>query len=164
MIEYLVYKLKMQQFHINQINDNTEYVLTSCFSTCKRCYSASSSDCYECITGYVLVGRVCQPNTGYYLKTPPNSDEEEIKILTVIDKPAFDIEQQNPLTITIWFKYFGIILNKNVDYTNYPLFYLYRSGTVKSCFTYKPENELFILIEYASICGTSSFSIIKTND
>ena len=93
------------------INDNTEYELTPCFSTCKRCYTASSSDCYECITGYVLIGRVCKPNTGYYLKTPPNSDITEIEILTDIDKPDFDISTQSPLTITIWVKYFGIQLN-----------------------------------------------------
>ena len=39
-------------------------------------------------------------------KTPPNSDDSEIKILIDIDKPDFDISTQNLITITIWVKYF----------------------------------------------------------
>ena len=31
-------------------SDYTEYEFTSCYSTCKRCYGPSSTDCYECLT------------------------------------------------------------------------------------------------------------------
>ena len=153
--------LEANHFISGMTSDKTDYELTPCYITCKRCYTASSYDCYECVTGYVLIGRECRPNSGYYLKTPPNSDETEIKILTEVDKPLFNIKTENPLTITIWVKYFGIILEeskKNNEY--YPLFFLYDKDGKQTFLGYKPEIQSFVLvIENEDVSKVEAYSI-----
>ena len=136
------YSLLVENHYISKlINNNTEYELLPCFSTCKRCYSSSNTDCYECIQGYVLIERKCYPNTGYYFKTPPINNVNEINILTDINN--FHISTQNPLTITIWIKYFGIQLGKTTDTGYFPLFYLYNKSTFLA---YKPSRQSLIFV------------------
>ena len=41
-----------------------------CAIHCKRCYSSSENDCYECFEGYVLYYSGCRQRTGYYPQIP----------------------------------------------------------------------------------------------
>ena len=100
--------------YISGLNaDGTDYLISACASECKRCYSSASTDCYECKTGYSLYGKQCKIRTGFFLKTPPNNsniNEIGIKIKNV-DR-NYDLEKINPVTITLYIKFFGIELSK----------------------------------------------------
>ena len=104
--------------YISGINeDGTDYLISSCAAECKRCYSSANTDCYECRTGYSIYGKQCKVRTGYFLKTPPeNENVEEIIIKTKVDgsdaTTDFNLETKNPITITLYIKFFGIELNK----------------------------------------------------
>ena len=67
---------------ITSLNANgTDYLINECHSSCRRCYSADSNNCYECRDGFILSGKKCNRITGYYFKTPTlNSDLEFIKL------------------------------------------------------------------------------------
>ena len=93
--------------------DGTDYSISSCAQGCKRCYSSSSNDCYECDSGYTLYGKECKFSTGYFFKTPANNAEiKSIEITTKNANTHFDIINVNPITITLYIKYFGIDLDK----------------------------------------------------
>ena len=86
-----------------------------CVRNCKRCYSDSSNDCYECIEGYTLYYSECRQRSGYYPQIPLNIDTH---IVPNIDKNGFKIDNYNPLTITIWIKFFGVKYNNIVTDIN----------------------------------------------
>ena len=91
--------------------DGTDYILSSCALECKRCYSSSSADCYECRSGYSIYGKECRTRTGYFLKTPPDNDlytKIEITTQKLDEYGYFNITELNPLTITLYIKFFGI--------------------------------------------------------
>jgi len=79
-----------------------EYTSSNCYSGCKRCYSSEKSDCYECNNGYELFNRQCREITGYYFQLPNYQKEMELKTESLS-------RFYNPITITLWVKYFGII-------------------------------------------------------
>ena len=111
-------------------DDGTDYLISACANECKRCYSSSNVDCYECRLGYAIYGKQCKVRTGYFLKTPPdNPNYDEIEITTYkLEDPYFDIKVTNPLTITLYIKFFGIELSKVVDdQERYPLVYFYKN-------------------------------------
>ena len=83
-------------------------MISECSQECKRCYSSSNNDCYECRLGYAIYGKRCKVRTGYFLKTPPDKDVEEIPVKTLSMDPYFDITVENILTVTIYIKFFGI--------------------------------------------------------
>ena len=98
-------------------DDGTDYIISACSSECKRCYSSSNVDCYECRNGYSIYGKQCKIRTGYFFKTPPdNSLYEKIEIKTQKndDDGYFNITETNPITITLYIKFFGIELSKVV--------------------------------------------------
>ena len=119
--------------YISGINDDgTDYLISACADECKRCYSSSNVDCYECRLGYAIYGKQCKVRTGYFLKTPPeNTGIKEINITVYKnDDTYFNIEEINPLTITLYIKFFGIELSKVVrDKVHYPLVYFYKDPT-----------------------------------
>lgn len=88
----------------------TNYNTKACDTSCTRCYSTASTNCYECNGGYALYGTTCNLATGNYLKTPGSiSTVATINLLTAMTTPiVFDIATQNPLTITFWLKLFGV--------------------------------------------------------
>ena len=107
--------------YISGINeDGTDYLISSCASECKRCYSSSNTDCYECRLGYAIYGKQCKLRTGFFFKTPPENDLiEEIEMKTEKENSDFNLETRNPITITIYIKFFGINLDKiNSDDSN----------------------------------------------
>ena len=100
--------------YISGINeDGTDYLISSCAKECKRCYSSANTDCYECRTGYSIYGKQCKVRTGYFLKTPPDYTEIREIVFTITDDGNyFDLKTYNPITITLYIKFFGIELDK----------------------------------------------------
>ena len=107
--------------YISGINeDGTDYLISSCASECKRCYSSSNTDCYECKLGYSIYGKQCKVRTGYFLKTPPdNSDITKIPISIKDDDTNFNLEKETNFTMTLYIKFFGIELKKVVSGKKY---------------------------------------------
>ena len=137
--------------YISGLNEEgTDYLISSCAKECKRCYSSSKCDCYECRTGYVIYGKQCKVRTGYYFKTPPkNSDIEKIEIISVNPYSSFELEKANPLTITLYIKFFGIELSKvkNGPKNYYILVCFYVIGTVcKTYIGYNYKQKAIVLI------------------
>ena len=79
-----------------------------CANHCKRCYSSSENDCYECYEGYVLYYSGCRQRTSYYPQIPESLNNY---IVPNLNKNGFEIDKYNPLTITIWIKFYGIKYN-----------------------------------------------------
>ena len=110
--------------YISGINqDGTDYLISACASECKRCYSSSNTDCYECKSGYAIYGKQCKIRTGYFFKTPPNNtDIKDISIKITKDTGNFDLEKINPVTITLYIKFFGINRKGYKQDINYYIF------------------------------------------
>ena len=106
-------------------DDGTDYLISACSNECKRCYSSSNVDCYECRLGYSIYGKQCKVRTGYFFKTPPDNSyytRIEIKTQQNDEDGFFNITTINPLTITLYIKFFGIELSKVIpDKIHYPL-------------------------------------------
>ena len=110
-------------------DDGKDYLISACSNECKRCYSSSNVDCYECRLGYSIYGKQCKVRTGYFFKTPPeNTGIEEVSITVYKnDETYFNLEEMNPLTITLYIKFFGIELSKVPKKTlHFPLVYFYK--------------------------------------
>ena len=129
-----------ENYFITGINsEGTDYSISECPPECKRCYSSNSNECYECRIGYSLYGSQCKANTGYFFKTPPNNpDIEKIEISTKNDNNFIELHKINPLTITLYIKYFGIDLKKvNSDKVLYKLACFYKDiNNNDECLTY----------------------------
>ena len=125
-------------------DDGTDYLISACSNECKRCYSSSNVDCYECRLGYSIYGKQCKVRTGYFFKTPPdNSFFRQVEITTQKndDDGYFNIFEVNPLTITLYIKFFGIELDKVVEgKVHYPLVCFYYDQNIteytKNCRTF----------------------------
>ena len=76
----------------------------NCYSNCKRCYSSAYNDCYECYDGYVLYYNQCKEKTGFYPRIPNIANY----IYPNIVKNNFEIDKYNPLTVSLWIKFYGI--------------------------------------------------------
>ena len=87
--------------------DNGEVTPTACNPACKRCFSATATNCYECNEGYVLNGMECIRINGYFLKIPANTLNTIIPFkiqsgnIKVKDLPAW--------TFCIYMKFEGIV-------------------------------------------------------
>ena len=134
--------------YISGLNaDGTDYLISACASQCKRCYSSSNTDCYECKSGYSIYGKTCKVRTGYFLKTPPNNNNiNYIEIKIKNDK--FDLETSNPISITLFIKFFGIeheAFKSKKEY--YILICLYKDDSeCKSFIGYKTEDKTFVFV------------------
>ena len=122
-------------------NDGTDYIISSCALECKRCYSSSSADCYECRSGYSIYGKECRTRTGYFFKTPPDNDlytKIEITTQKLDEDGYFNITELNPLTITLYIKFFGIELSKVVKNQIYYPFTCFYNDTKNNnkCLTF----------------------------
>ena len=78
-----------------------KYSFTSCYDKCKRCYSGKINDCYECDDDSELYKNQCREITGYYYELPNINVEIELKTNGTLIK-------YNPITVTLWVKYYGI--------------------------------------------------------
>ena len=124
--------------YISGINeDGTDYLISACASECKRCYSSSNTDCYECRLGYSIYGKQCKVRTGYFLKTPPNNTEtREINIKIKDDDKAFDLEKETNFTMTLYIKFFGIELKKVVKGQERYILVCFYKDSSNECKTY----------------------------
>ena len=87
-----------------------KYRFKGCSDGCKRCYSSKKNDCYECKDGFELYNNQCREITGYYFQLP-NYNNEEIEI-----KTGSTLKDYNPITVTLWVKYYGKI--KDFEYND----------------------------------------------
>ena len=141
--------------YISGLNsDSTDYLLSSCAPECKRCYSSSNLDCYECKLGYTLYGKQCKIRTAFYLKTPLKeiSTIEHIDIKIKDNDKNYDLTKMNPVTITLYIKFFGIELKKiQAGKTYYTLVCFYKktiAGKVQ-CSTfigYNNDEKTFVFV------------------
>lgn len=133
-------------------DDGTDYIISACSNECKRCYSSSNEDCYECTLGYAIYGKQCKVRTGYFFKTSPdNKDYNRIEITTQKndDDGYFNITEINPLTITLYITFFGIELKKVIpDKVYYPLccFYNDEDGECKTFIGYNYDDKTIVFV------------------
>ena len=80
-----------------------------CADNCKRCYDSSKYNCYECNENYIFYNKQCRKMTGYYMQFPNNLLNN---IDVNVNNNNFNISNINPLTVTIWIKFFGFHYNK----------------------------------------------------
>jgi hypothetical protein len=138
--------------YITSVNASKNYITTSCNSACKRCYSSAQNNCYECNLGYTLYGKTCQNSSGYFLKTPTGNATTKVTINTNITNPTtFNIATQNPMTITLFFKFMGL-QSSAAAATYHPIVY-FRSTT--TYLGYDPTDKKIVLV----IGGTLAYSV-----
>ena len=88
-----------------------EFLFKSCFHGCKRCYSSAQNDCYECDDDFELYNKECRKRTGYYYQLTNITKELKVNITSTW-------LNNNPLTITLWVKYYGLIKSGDTEYVN----------------------------------------------
>ena len=81
---------------------------SSCASACTKCYSNAASGCYECATGYVLIGSTCTAVTNYYFKVPVSTAGTPVD-LTIISGTTYNLTTTTAFTMCFWIKFFGVI-------------------------------------------------------
>ena len=148
--------------YISGINeDGTDYLISSCATECKRCYSSSNTDCYECRLGYSLYGKQCKVRTGYFLKTPPDSGATKIPITIKDDDTNFDLAKQTNFTITLYIKFFGIELQKVVSGQKYYILVCFNIDVSGNCHTYIGYNydDKTIVFVVKDACDTGDCEI-----
>ena len=93
--------------NVEKISGKVSY--KKCADNCKRCYDSSKYNCYECNENYIFYNKQCRKMTGYYMQFPNNLLNN---IDINVDNNNFNISNYNPLTVTIWIKFFGFHYNK----------------------------------------------------
>ena len=56
-----------------------------CHSRCKRCYSSTYTNCYECNVGFKLINKECVTINGHFLKIPAKSANTVIPFSVNVD-------------------------------------------------------------------------------
>ena len=79
-----------------------------CHSRCKRCYSSTYTNCYECNVGFKLINKECVSINGYYLKTPANSPNTIIPFKIEVD--TLRVPDLKQWTFCIYMKFEGVAL------------------------------------------------------
>ena len=80
---------------------------TACHPACRRCYSTTAANCYECNEGYVLNGMECIRINGYYLKIPAKTMNTIIPFK--IEKDSTKVKELPAWTFCIYMKFEGIV-------------------------------------------------------
>lgn len=164
--------------YVSQIDDNTnEKETISCHNYCKRCYSTSQQNCYECKDGFALFGTTCYVASYYYFKTPTaDTSVSKVKLLDSYNTTdlVFDISTQNPITITFWMRWYGIQYNTLLAGPDYPILYFHDTDSyigfnntnkgfiVKVEGNYAFENTK--ISEYIGIWTHFAISVYRSND
>ena len=79
-----------------------------CHARCKRCYSSSYMNCYECNVGFKLINKECVKINGYYLKIPAKSPNTEIPFS--VQKDNLGVPSLKQWTFCIYMKFEGVAL------------------------------------------------------
>ena len=80
---------------------------TACHPACKRCYSSTATNCYECNEGYVLNGMECIRINGYFLKIPARTLNTIIPFK--IESGSNKVKELPAWTFCIYMKFEGIV-------------------------------------------------------
>ena len=80
-----------------------------CHARCKRCYSSSYMNCYECNVGYKLINKECVLINGYFLKIPATSSNTVIPFSLTVDNIGVPSFKQ--WTFCIYMKFEGVALS-----------------------------------------------------
>lgn len=80
---------------------------STCPSACKRCYSNSINNCYECDIDYVLKGQTCTHVTNYYFKIPVTNSGSFVSLK--VTGTGYDLTTTTAFTMTFWMKFFGVL-------------------------------------------------------
>ena len=80
---------------------------TACNPACKRCYSSTATNCYECNEGYVLNGMECIRINGYFLKIPAKTQSTIIPFK--IESGNTKVKDLPAWTFCIYMKFEGIV-------------------------------------------------------
>ena len=133
----------------------------NCPTGCKRCYSSSVNDCYQCDEDYELFNKECRKITGYYYQL---TDKFEKKVK--IDTEALN---NNNITITLWVKYYGLVNQSEYSYRfnssvkNCPMIiqfstidniYICHDQNNRNLFMYRREIKLFNGTSFLEQMGT----------
>ena len=96
--------------YITSMDKSTEklgYIESAqCDSKCKRCYSSSYMNCYECNVGFKLINKECVTINGYFLKIPALSDNTEIPFS--VNVGTLGVPQLKQWTFCIYMKFEGV--------------------------------------------------------
>ena len=84
---------------------------TACHPACKRCYSSTATNCYECNEGYVLNGMECIRINGYFLKIPAKTLNTIIPFK--IETDTVKVKEIPAWTFCIYMKFEGIVAQKS---------------------------------------------------
>ena len=96
---------------------------TACHPACKRCYSSSASNCYECNEGYVLKEMECIRINGYYLKIPAKTLNTIIPFK--IESGNTKVKELPAWTFCVYMKFEGIVAQGSSQ----PIIIMFKSDT-----------------------------------
>ena len=100
--------------------NDTSFDLEVCKGNCYQCFSGSEDDCISCKIPYLISGKKCTNETGYYFKIPSSTNEKIILYQNLSD--------YKQITIMFFMKFYGSIEQ--------------RMGIVPILFFYKDTNYL----------------------
>ena len=80
---------------------------TPCHPACRRCYSSTAANCYECNEGYVLNKMECIRINGYFLKIPAKTLNTVIPFK--IEKDNIKVKELTAWTFCVYMKFEGIV-------------------------------------------------------
>ena len=133
-------------------------ITSFCDNKCARCTGTTNGSCYECKTNNTLIQGSCFQSLDYLLKTPINNDTTVYVPLVNNSSGAdpFNIPLQNPISFTLYMKFFGIRQGVPVQ-PYYPLFHFYRNGLNENYLAYDPTlNRLVLFLEGVLAFATTS--------
>ena len=85
-----------------------------CDSRCKRCYSSSYMNCYECNVGFKLINKECVTINGHFLKIPAKSPNTVIPFSVTVD--TLGVPSLKQWTFCIYMKFEGVALSGLTSY------------------------------------------------
>ena len=92
---------------LDKSNEKLGYIeYAQCHSRCKRCYSSTYTNCYECNVGFKLINKECVSINGYYLKTPANTPNTIIPFKIEVD--TLRVPDFKQWTFCIYMKFEGV--------------------------------------------------------
>ena len=92
--------------YINSIDSNKVITAALCDPSCKRCFSNSNTECYECTENFVLVGKRCYKMTAFFARTPSDFVLEN-------NFGNGDVSILKQYTISFFMKFLGVISTSN---------------------------------------------------
>ena len=106
-------------YYISAIDEEKNLSYGICNEGCKRCFGNTITQCYECNSGFVLIGKECVPVSVVYARTPNGFTLRN-------DLTSLPLNLLTEYTISFWMKYLGVISTSN---SVYPILFQLNSNT-----------------------------------